>query len=53
MHFQIEFRVMGAITPPQWGGGMMRNFLSVDGNLRSDFDYSNFFSKLKETFCKY
>ena len=39
--------------------GEMRNFarggdLSGGGNLRkSDFDHSNFFPKLKTTFCKY
>ena len=59
MVFQIALRVRGEVSPSHWGGGHDENFcyrekfLSIDGNLRSDFDYSNFFSKLKATFCKY
>ena len=49
MVFQIALRVRGKVSPSHWGGRHDENFcyrekfLSIDGNLRSDFDYSIFF----------
>ena len=59
MVFQKALRVRGEVSPPHWGEVhdekfcYREKFLSIEGTLRSDFDYSNFFSKLKATFCKY
>ena len=59
MVFQIALRARGEVSPPHWGGVhdekfcYREKFLSIDGKLRSDFGYSNFFSKLKAIFCKY
>ena len=58
--FQIALRGRGEISPPEWGGSMMRNFAREEGNFFTSWWKSEewfwlfqLFSKLKATFCKY